>query len=131
MSSANSQVLRLSKADKTPMLDFNGETGVFVMSGVSNPENASEFYQPVLNWLEDFIQSKPKKLTVEIRLDYFSTSSSKMILQLLKKFEALKKNGAEVVIKWIYFEEDEDLKEAGQQYSEIVAVPFEFISYKD
>ena len=54
-----------------------------------------------------------------------------MILQVLKKFEALKKTGADVIIKWIYFEEDEDLKEAGQQYSEIVAVPFEFISYKD
>ena len=131
MSPVNSNILRLSKADKTPMLDFDGETGVFVMAGVSNPENANDFYIPVIQWLDDFVLTKPQKLIVEVRLDYFSTSSSKMILQVLKKFETLKKNGCNVLIKWIFFEEDEDLREAGQQYSEIVDVPFEFVAYKD
>ncbi len=129
--SPNSNILRLSKADKTPMLDFDGDRGVFVISGVSNPENAADFYNPIIQWLEEFRQTGPKKLVVEVRLDYFSTSSSKMLLQVLRKFEAMKKDGTELKIVWIYFEDDEDLKEAGYQYAEIVSIPFEFVSYHD
>lgn len=131
MSTQKDNIFRLSKADNKPMLDFNGDTGIFLISGVSNPENSHEFYTPIIHWLDDFVMSKPKDITLEVRLDYFSTSSSKMILEILKRFELMAKNGTKVKIKWYYFEDDEDLSEAGRQYAELISIPIEVISYTD
>ena len=33
------------------------------------------------------------------------------------------------MIKWCYPEDDEDMKEAGEEYAEIVDVPFEQVPY--
>jgi hypothetical protein len=38
-------------------------------------------------------------------------------------------NGHEVVVQWYYQEDDEDMQEAGDEYSEIVDIPFEMHSY--
>jgi hypothetical protein len=129
--SSNPNIFRLSKADNKPLLDFNGETGCFIISGVSNPENAAEFYEPIIAWMDEFAKSSTPTITLEIKLDYFSTSSSKWILQIMKRFEALKTRGIDVKVKWFFHEDDEDLREAGSQYSELVAIPFELIEFTD
>lgn len=131
MSAEQPNIFRLSKADNKPLLDFNGETGQFLISGVSNPENAAEFYEPILVWMDEFAKSTTPNITLEIKLDYFSTSSSKWILQIMKRFEGLKAKGIDVRVKWYFHEDDEDLREAGSQYSELVAIPFELIEFKD
>jgi SiaC family regulatory phosphoprotein len=131
LSSNQPNIFRLSKADNKPLLDFNGETGKFLISGVSNPENAAEFYEPILAWMDEFAKSTTPAITLEIKLDYFSTSSSKWILQIMKRFEGLKTKGIDVRVKWYFHEDDEDLREAGSQYSELVAIPFELIEFKD
>lgn len=131
LSSNQPNIFRLSKADNKPLLDFNGETGKFLISGVSNPENAAEFYEPILAWMDEFAKTTTPAITLEIKLDYFSTSSSKWILQIMKRFEGLKSKGIDVKVKWFFHEDDEDLREAGSQYSELVAIPFELIEFKD
>lgn len=113
------------------MLDFNGDTGKFIISGVSNPENASEFYAPVLAWMDDYTPASGQAVALEIKMDYFGTSSTKWILQIMKRFEAMAAKGADVRIKWYYYDDDEDLMEAGQQFSELVKIPFELIAFSD
>jgi hypothetical protein len=60
-------------------------------------------------------------------MTYFNTASSKIILDILMKLEELHEDGNEVLIEWHYEEDDEDMQEAGEEYSEIVEVPFTFI----
>jgi len=131
LSDSKSKIFRLSKADNKPMLDFNGDTGRFQISGVSNPENASEFYAPVLAWMDDYMPANGQAVSLEIKMDYFGTSSTKWILQIMKRFEALAAKGVEVSIKWFYYDDDEDLMEAGQQFSELVKIPFELVAFSD
>jgi tRNA(Phe) wybutosine-synthesizing methylase Tyw3 len=45
------------------------------------------------------------------------------------KLEDLTKKGSEVLVKWHYPEDDEDMQEAGNEYADIVEVPFEQIPY--
>ena len=59
---------------------------------------------------------------------YFNTASSKMLLDILMKLEDMHKAGKESLVKWYYPEDDEDMKEAGEEYADIVDVPFEQIS---
>ena len=131
MSDTKSKIFRLSKADNKPMLDFNGDTGRFQISGVSNPENASEFYAPVLAWMDDYSPGPGQTVSLEIKMDYFGTSSTKWILQIMKRFEAMAAKGVDVSIKWYYYDDDEDLMEAGQQFSELVKIPFQLIAFTD
>ncbi len=51
------------------------------------------------------------------------------ILDILLKLEEMHEAGKDVLIRWHYPEDDEDMEEAGEEYSDIVDVPFEQISY--
>ncbi len=71
---------------------------------------------------------KPQSATsVVIQLEYFNTSSSKCILDVFKKLEAIHKGGSAVTINWHYEEDDEDMLEAGEDYQAIINVPFKMI----
>ncbi|NLN30763.1 MAG: DUF1987 domain-containing protein, partial [Bacteroidales bacterium] len=67
------------------------------------------------------------KTEVDIRLEYFNTSSSKCILDVFKKLEAIHKAKNEVIVNWYYEEDDEDMLEAGEDYESIIRVPFKMI----
>jgi hypothetical protein len=47
------------------------------------------------------------------------------------KLEDLHNAGHEVLVKWHYPEDDEDMQEAGNEYADIVEIPFEQIGYSN
>ncbi len=53
-----------------------------------------------------------------------------MFLDLFKKFAELYKSGHKVQINWFYEEEDEDMQEAGEDYCDILGVPFDILVIK-
>ena len=112
---------------KTPTVKFNSAEGVIEIKGRSIPENSVEFYKPLVDWLEDYKSGPLPKTTVNIQLEYFNTSSSKCILDVFKKLEAIHKGKSEVEINWYYEEDDEDMLEAGEDYESIIRVPFKMI----
>ena len=119
--------IKMEGTAKTPDLSFDANTGVFDIKGRSIPENSVEFYKPILEWIDEYTKQTQPKTIVNIHLEYFNTSSSKCILDLLKKFEIIAKNGNDIVIRWQYEEDDEDMLEAGQDYQSIIKVPFEMV----
>lgn len=116
---------------KTPTINFDMEKGALEIKGRSIPENSIEFYKPLVEWLEKY-GAKPKTATsVNIQLEYFNTSSSKCILDVFKKLEAIHKNGSEIIINWYYEQDDEDMLEAGEDYQAIINVPFKMIEVQE
>ena len=69
------------------------------------------------------------KVDVRIKMEYFNTSSSKCIYDLLKEVKSLENKGKEVVVRWYYDEDDEDMLEAGEDYSDLLDLHFRFIEY--
>ncbi|MDT8401542.1 MAG: DUF1987 domain-containing protein [Bacteroidales bacterium] len=116
---------------KTPTVKFDSGAGVFKLEGRSIPENSVEFYKPLVDWLDRYKESPLPKTTVEVKLEYFNTSSSKCILDVFKKLELIHKAKNDVEIKWYYEEDDEDMLEAGEDYESIIRVPFEMIEIVD
>ncbi len=112
---------------KTPSVKFDAATGNVEIKGRSIPENSIEFYKPLVDWLEEYAKGPMEKTTVNVQLEYFNTSSSKCILDVFKKLEAIHKAKNEVVINWHYEEDDEDMLEAGEDYESIIRVPFKMI----
>jgi hypothetical protein len=116
---------------KTPNVNFDAEKGILEVKGRSIPENSIEFYKPLVDWLEEYAQNPFSKTQVNVHLEYFNTSSSKCILDVFKKLEAIHKNKYEVQINWYYEEDDEDMLEAGEDYESIIRVPFKMIEIVD
>ncbi len=106
----------------TPQVTFEA-TGDLTMHGRSLPENPNEFYNPLLKWAES---CNIADIRFNLRLEYFNTSSSKLIFILLKKFieNPSVKN---IVVKWHYETGDTDSLEMGQQYESLLKIPFEYI----
>lgn len=112
---------------KTPSVNFNASTGILEIKGRSIPENSIEFYKPLIEWIEKYGASPQPKTVVNIQLEYFNTSSSKCILDVFKRLEAIVNSGHDVLINWHYEEDDEDMLEAGEDYQSIIKVPFKMI----
>jgi hypothetical protein len=113
--------------DFSPRVVLNPQKKIFEISGISRPENANEFYEPVVKWLDEYIKN-PNQLTEFIfRFDYFNTSSLKYFLMILSKCKDLKEANAEIKIKWYYDHEDESMLEAGRSLEELSELKFDFI----
>jgi len=116
--------LIIAGTEDTPNIEFDKIKGVFKISGRSLPEDAAGFFKPVLEWLASYKSAPNATTEFIVNLEYFNTASSKLILDILSKIEDIK--GAKVI--WHHFADDEDMKEAGEEFSELVEIPFQFQS---
>lgn len=122
-------VIKIKGTDDTPNVILDAENSIIEFSGRSLPEDVITFYTPALQWIEEYAKNPNSKTHVIFRLEYFNTASSKAILDILLKFEDILNEGNDVIVQWYYQEDDEDMLEAGEEYSEIVDIPFEMHSY--
>ncbi len=123
--------LHIKGTIKSPTLDFSYEKGVLDISGRSHPEHAINIYEPALQWLDEYAKNPKSETTVNVSLEYFNTSSSKVIFDIFRRLEKLHAGGSKVVVKWHYEEDDDDLKDEGEMFSELVKVPIELIPVKE
>lgn len=118
------KVIRILRSDVYPDIIMDKENGVFEIKGISLPENGKEFYQPVIDFLEEY-SLQPDKITHFVfNLRYFNISSSKMFLFILYKLKEISDAGNTVLVTWCY--DDEDIHEAGKDFEHMVIVPFQF-----
>jgi len=108
--------------EDTPSIILDKANGKFELSGRSLPEDAATFYAPILQWLTEYSSAPNPSTEFVVKLEYFNTASSKLLLDVLMKVEVIK--GAKV--SWYFDKDDEDMEEAGQEFSELVSIPFEF-----
>ena len=121
--------IKIMGTDDTPTVILDAENEIFEISGRSLPEDVTAFYEPIVGWLEEYSSSPNPKTIFTFKLVYFNTASSKLLLDILMKLEQMHEDGKDVLIRWYYPEDDEDMQEAGEEYADIVDVPFEQVSY--
>ena len=123
------ETIKIQGTEDTPRIILDAEKELLEISGRSLPEDVSAFYEPVLNWLNEYAENPNDKTIFNFKLTYFNTASSKLLLDILMKLEELHEKGNDVLIRWHYPEDDEDMEEAGEEYADIVDVPFEQVAY--
>jgi len=121
--------LQIAKTKYTMGINFNKDTGDLDMAGSSYPENALDFFNPIINWIKNYISEVNKQMVMNIRLNYLNTSSTKCILDIFEILDQYYKSGGDVKINWYYAEDDEDIKETGEELGEDLEFPIAFISY--
>jgi hypothetical protein len=119
----------LEKSQDTPGVILDKTGNVFEFSGTSIPENTKKLYQPVLDWIEEYIKNPNDETVVNFKMDYFNTSSTKALLDIMILFKEIAKNGKMLIINWYFNEDDEDMLEAGEGFSKMVRFPFNYIKH--
>ena len=102
------EVIKIVGTDDTPTVILDVENEIFEISGRSLPEDVTAFYEPILDWLDQYAEAAGGKTVFNFKLVYFNTASSKLILDILLKLEEMYEAGKDIIIKWHYPEDDED-----------------------
>jgi len=123
------EALHIDGTKDVPEVLLDAAKGIFKISGRSCPENVSEFYGQVLRWMDAYTQTPNPKTVIDFKLIYYNTASAKMILTIMQKIEGMKESGMDVKIRWHYPDDDDDMQESGEDYADLIEVPFEQISY--
>ncbi|MFP4046685.1 MAG: DUF1987 domain-containing protein [Bacteroidales bacterium] len=122
----------------TPGIDLDPNKQKFEFTGVSRPEDTYDFYEPILSWVENYVnnilekfeQNRVSNETFVIVFDfkYMNSSSSKYIFQILSNFKKLFNKRLNVTIFWYYDDIDDQILEDGEDFSEIINIPFKFLT---
>ncbi len=112
----------MQATDETASIVLDKENQTFEITGRSLPEDSAEFFEPILDWVKEYKKDPAPSTNFVFKLDYFNTASSKFIQDILAQLEGV----GGVKVSWYYLEDDESMEEAGNEFAELVKVPFEF-----
>ncbi len=117
-----------------PKAEFSNLTGLFELSGVSRPENVSAFYSQLIGWLKAFEQESiqkntwpPNGVTMNFKLTYCNSASTKYIFQMLEAIISWEKYGLKPVINWYYDENDDNMRDDGQDLADALDYDFNYL----
>jgi len=121
--------LYIQKKETTPSVVLDSSNNKFEIKGISMAEDANIFYEDIINWIEEYCQNPNPKTVFDFTLDYYNSASAKQILEILYDLIEIKDAGKEVLVRWHYESDNEDMQEAGQGFAAICKVPFELIPF--
>ena len=128
--------LIIEATEFTPMVSFDPEIRTIEFCGVSRPENVSEFYDQILDWVAGYeselyknkvLGGKKFEVNVIFKFSYFNSASAKMIYQLLECLFRLKNMGYTINVDWYYEDGDDQMHDDGEELSEAIDIPFNFL----
>lgn len=89
----------IERTANSPQIDFDQFTGELILYGRSIPENAAKVYEPLLDWIKDYIKTPSHTTNLRLNLEYFNTASS---IWLAKIVTALSKINIEDSVLFIH-----------------------------
>jgi len=121
--------LQIPKTKTTPEIFFNCSANELSIKGESFPENTSEYYAPVFDWLEKYLENiTDQEVVVNVELIYFNSSSSKVLMDLFDMLEESVQNGKQISVNWRYDEDNEMAAEYGEDFMEdLEHLPFHLV----
>lgn len=117
----------INETEITPRVLLDRTKGQFLIQGKSLPEDAKGFYTPIIEWFDEYSKNPNDHTELLLAFDYFNTASSKMILIVLAIMRSIKMSGWHIEIVWKYPQYDVELEEAGEEFAELLGLPFQFI----
>ncbi len=115
----------------SPQIRFLPDEGLLELRGRSSPEHPLQLYQPLIERLDEYVSNGSQQLIINFELDYFNTSSSKCIYELLRKAGQMYALGKTLTVNWYYEEDDEDMMEQGEDFADLLDIEFNFKELDD
>lgn len=123
----NTGIVTIEPSEDTPTIIMDPGKPEIVIKGSSFPEDAIQFYTPVIEWINENEKLFTKTLVCEFSYSILSSASNKMVFEILLKLEKLKEKGKEIHVKWMYSGYDEDMYDEGRGFKESMNLKFDLI----
>ncbi len=123
--------INIEAGERSPKITCDWNKGSMEVTGESYPENVTEFYGPVLSAMENHLNSnKNKEFLCAFELLYFNSSSAKVLMRIFDMFEEYaNSNGHNIRVIWRVDEEDDNMRELGEEFAEdIENIKFEIVN---
>ncbi len=117
----------IDRTETSPQIDMDLDQGVLDFIGRSLPHNSEQFYSRVYRWIEEYLQEPKGETTVNMKLDYLDTSSSKHLYNIFQKLDAVSERGQHVKVNWHFETGDDEMAETGKDYQSLFKLDFAFI----
>lgn len=113
----------LEPTEKTPLIDFNNLSGELILSGKSIPINAPRIFEPVLEWVNEYLKNPRQTTNLRLNLEYFNTASSIWLAKIVKALCGIS-NPEYVLFLHIYFpiEDFDDIDDIKDDLSPLIDV---------
>lgn len=108
--------LHLESTKFTPEINFNAQEALLKVSGKSFPENTFEFYEPILKWLEEYLEQASDATTIAFQIIYCNSTTSKILYDMFDLFQGAHDEGKVINIKWEFIEENDAALEIGEDF---------------
>lgn len=119
----------IKPTENSPGILLDKAKGLIQFEGRSFPENSVAFFRPVLDWMNRYCQNPAASTSCNFKLEYFNSSSQKFIVDVLKMLAELGSNGHSIAVNWYYKPGDDDIKEVGEEFKNMLKIKFEVKKY--
>ncbi len=120
-------MIRYEGGKDIPLILIDEKALKVFVKGPSYPPNAFMVYEPLFNWLDTLPFDREIEISIDFFYSYLNSSSKSVLLELFKRFEDFSRKNAKVSISWLFFEDDEDMEEIGQEFQEMFKLPIHII----
>ena len=92
--------INIEKKEDSPKVTMDFEIGLIEFEGECYPENAFEFFEPILQWLNNYFENKSKDTTINFKLSYFNSATTQVLFDI---FDILDESEHQSLkINWYY-----------------------------
>ena len=120
------ELLHIEPYIQTPEVNFDPDTGKLELIGKSYPADAVEFYEPIITWVENYVQNPALTTELVCEVEYLNSASQKQLVDLIASFIPIHKLGKEFKVHWKYEEGDDDILAVGQLIEHELELPFTY-----
>lgn len=111
-------MLEKQKTGSTPYILVDEEEGYMKFEGECYHENVIDFFRDINTWLDDYLKNNFDGLTFDCELQYFNSSTAKLLLNMLLEMDDHAGDGKKVVVNWITTEDNDIIIEYGEDFQE-------------
>jgi hypothetical protein len=124
--------LEIQAGRSTPGIKFIPGDNILSIMGSSLPENVHIFYKPVIDWINELnpLSFSDKPLRIIFKLMYYNSGTIRCLAEILRAVKDLHEKGLNYSIEWHYDADDDIIREAGEELSEILEMEFDMIPNK-
>ena len=111
-------------------LEVECSPGYFKLSGNSILSDPRKFFQPIVEWVDDYIKNPMDKTTVDLKLEYVDTASVQSVFDIMRLFKPVQDREKEVTVNFYFEFDDPELLELGEIMEGRLGIKFNFIEYQ-
>lgn len=111
-------------------LEVECSPGYFKLSGNSILSDPRKFFQPIVEWIEKYMQDPQDKTNIDLKLEYVDTASVQSVFDIMRMFKPLQDLNKDVAVNFYFEFDDPELLELGEIMEGRLGIKFNFIEYQ-